>query len=278
MRYNINASLIYDATDGTLTLPGSNEPDSQLSITASALLYYFLCHTGVISRNEVLKKVWDDNGLTSSNSNLNQYLSMLRKTFRHYDIDNIIVTVSRGMLQLNPELTIDLMDAAPAIPPATTTAAAEVNHVPDAQPPLQPGAPLAETQKTPPPCHRRGTCWYLAGVCLLVIALLLVISAFVGHAPPRPITLTQMRHSQCELLASDEMLRSVSGTAYGANFDEVRQRLKLECKPGERFVFFYGDRLETNGLGRVFLAHCAMHEDNPFSYCDNYFYYSWKPQ
>jgi hypothetical protein len=80
-----------------------------------------------------------------------------------------------------------------------------------------------------------------------------------------------MNHSQCELLASDEMLRSVSATAYGKNFDEVRQRLKLSCKPGERFVFFYGDRLETNGLGRVFLAHCAMHEDNPFSYCDNYF-------
>ena len=92
MRYNINARLIYDATDGTLTLPGSSEPDSQLSITASALLYFFLRHTGVVSRDEVLKKVWDDNGLTSSNSNLNQYLSMLRKTFRHYDIDNIIVT------------------------------------------------------------------------------------------------------------------------------------------------------------------------------------------
>ena len=56
-----------------------------------------------------------------------------------------------------------------------------------------------------------------------------------------------------------------------------RQRLNISCKPGERFLFFYGDRLETNGLGRVFLAHCAMHEDNPFSYCDNYFYYSWKP-
>lgn len=73
------------------------------------------------------------------------------------------------------------------------------------------------------------------------------------------------------------MLRSVSASAYVKNFDEVRERLKVECKPGERFLFFYGDRLETNGLGRVFLAHCAMHEDNPFSYCDNYFYYSWKP-
>lgn len=60
MRYNINARLIYDATDGTLTLPGSDEPDSQLSITASALLYFFLRHTGVVSRDEVLKKVWDD--------------------------------------------------------------------------------------------------------------------------------------------------------------------------------------------------------------------------
>ena len=99
MRYNIHGRLIYDAMDGTLTLPGSDEADSQLSITANALLWFFLRHTEVVSRDEVLKKVWDDNGLTSSNSNLNQYLSMLRKTFRHYDIDNIIVTVSRGLLQ-----------------------------------------------------------------------------------------------------------------------------------------------------------------------------------
>ena len=248
MRYNIHGRLIYDAMDGTLTLPGSDEADSQLSITANALLWFFLRHTEVVSRDEVLKKVWDDNGLTSSNSNLNQYLSMLRKTFRHYDIDNIIVTVSRGLLQLNPDLTIERLDASPEPeqPPA-----------PEAEP--DPAA-VPEEQKTVSSRHARGTCWYLGG------------------STSHPITLTQMRHSQCELLASDEMLRSVAGTAYGKNFDAVRQRLKLECKPGERFVFFYGDRLETNGLGRVFLAHCAMHEDNPFSYCDNYFYYSWKPQ
>ncbi len=40
---------------------------------------------------------------------------MLRKTFRHYDIDNIIVTVSRGMLQLNQDLSIELLDAGPAL-------------------------------------------------------------------------------------------------------------------------------------------------------------------
>ncbi|VUS72649.1 winged helix-turn-helix domain-containing protein [Klebsiella spallanzanii] len=266
MRYNIHGRLIYDATDGTLTIPGSNEADSQLSITANALLWFFLRHTAVVSRDEVLKKVWDDNGLTSSNSNLNQYLSMLRKTFRHYDIDNIIVTVSRGLLQLNPDLTIEMLDASPEPEPQPTPAHASSE------------AAAPEEHNPAPTRHARGTCWYLAGVCLLTISLLLVVCSFLGSSESRPIMLTQMSHSQCELLASDEMLRSVAGTTYGKNFDAVRQRLKLECKPGERFVFFYGDRLETNGLGRVFLAHCAMHEDNPFSYCDNYFYYSWKPQ
>nr|HCI9072845.1 winged helix-turn-helix transcriptional regulator [Klebsiella variicola] len=214
MRYNINARLIYDATDGTLTLPGSDEPDSQLSITASALLYFFLRHTGVVSRDEVLKKVWDDNGLTSSNSNLNQYLSMLRKTFRHYDIDNIIVTVSRGMLQLNQDLSIELLDAGPALTEAANPPERAAETVP----------PATTTPPTDSP-HARGMCWYLAGGCLLIIALLLVAFTFAGTHVARPINLTLMNHSQCELLASDEMLRSVSATAYAKNFDEVRQRL-----------------------------------------------------
>ena len=51
MRYNIHGRLIYDAMDGTLTLPGSDEADSQLSITANALLWFFLRHTEVVNRD-----------------------------------------------------------------------------------------------------------------------------------------------------------------------------------------------------------------------------------
>ena len=269
MRYNINARFIYDATDGTLTLPESTEPDSQLSLTASALFYFFLRNTGIINREEVLKKVWDDNGLTSSNSNLNQYLSMLRKTFRYYGIDNIIVSVSRGHLQLNPDVLIELIDECPTPQPITPEfVPSEVEPDP---------SPAEEAYSPPNTLHSRGMCWYMAGICLLVISLLLVVLSLVGVSESHPIALTQITHSQCELLASDEMLRSVTASAYVLNFDKVRQRLNITCKPGERFLFFYGDRLETNGLGRVFLAHCAVHEANPFSYCDNYFYYSWKP-
>ncbi len=60
---------------------------------------------------------------------------MLRKTFRHYDIDNIIVTVSRGMLQLNQDLSIELLDAGPALADVASPAA------PPANPPGQEGKP-----------------------------------------------------------------------------------------------------------------------------------------
>ncbi|RAN84181.1 winged helix family transcriptional regulator, partial [Bacillus sp. SRB_28] len=132
----------------------------------------------------VLKKVWDDNGLTSSNSNLNQYLSMLRKTFRHYEIDNIIVTVSRGLLQLNPEITVHPLDA-PAPPEPQV-------EPPQSSPSGEPDAESPATRQSPIPTrHARGTCWYIAGVCLLTIALLLVLFSFFGSSESRPITLTQ---------------------------------------------------------------------------------------
>lgn len=109
MKYKINALIDYDPADGSLTL-NDGQPEIRLTITANSLLYFFIQHPGIITRDEVLKKVWDDNGLVSSNSNLNQYLSLLRKTFRHYGIDNIIVTIPKGKLELNPDVKFELIN------------------------------------------------------------------------------------------------------------------------------------------------------------------------
>jgi hypothetical protein len=141
---------------------------------------------------------------------------MLRKTFRHYDIDNIIVTVSRGMLQLNPDLTIECSTPAGGAGAAARGEAEPDPPGPEENPPPPPRARhLLVSGRRLPAGHRPAA----GGIQLF------------GGSTSHPITLTQMNHSQCELLASDEMLRSVSGTAYGKNFDEVRQRLKLGASP-----------------------------------------------
>lgn len=71
---------------------------------------------------------------------------MLRKTFRHYDIDNIIVTVSRGMLQLNQDLSIELLDAGLTL----TEGAIHPREL------LKPS--LRRRQRRPPIRHMRAEC------------------------------------------------------------------------------------------------------------------------
>ncbi|EJD6042015.1 winged helix family transcriptional regulator [Providencia rettgeri] len=279
MKYKINAFIIYDAVDGTLSLK-EGEVDTQLSITANALLFYFIQHNGVLSRDDILKSVWDDNGLVSSNSNLNQYLSILRKAFRQYGIENIIVTVGRGLLEFNSEVSLELIDDIKINPLELIS---NLNEIDGAEVVLSSVAnsaphPLEEpqviTSLTP---EKKEICWYLASAALLLCSILLAVMAYLSKQPSSPISMTVLEHNNCDVLSNEKMINGTVALNYIQNFDKVRNNLKLDCIEKERFVFFYGDKLQTNGLGRVFLAHCAVNEDNPFSYCDNYFYYSWNP-
>lgn len=264
MRYNINASLIYDAADGTLTLPGSNSPDSQLSITASALLLFFLQHPEVVSREDVLKKVWDDNGLTSSNSNLNQYLSMLRKTFRHYDIENIILTISLGNLQFNPDIVVETLDSL-SLQPAPEVYSEQTKP-----------AEVVKTRNTF--TANRKINWNMASAVLLLLSLLMLPLSLINHLNPVFISPVPVAGQDCELSGTTDMVDSVTPHDYEKKFIDVLQKLNLTCNPEQRYIFFYSDKLQTKGLGRVFLAHCAIHGNIPYGYCDNYFYYSWEPK
>lgn len=288
MKYKINALIYYDATDGAISLEKEGV-DTHLSITANALLFYFIQHPGVVSRDEVLKRVWDDNGLVSSNSNLNQYLSLLRKTFRHYGIENIIVTIAKGRLEFNPDISIELIDDSTLLPATqmmteTVTTNSEkllseekestVTTIQIDENENQNTINQSDIQHTEK--QRPEICWYLASAGFLFGALFLAILVFFNQHYSRPISLTPLTHNDCELLSNEAMINSSVSDNYVRNFDAVRNKLNLQCIKGERFVFFYGDKLQTNGLGRVFLAHCAKNEDNPFSYCDNHFYYSWK--
>lgn len=264
MRYNINASLIYDAADGTLTLPGSSAPDTQLSITASALLLFFLHHQEVVSRDEVLRKVWDDNGLTSSNSNLNQYLSMLRKTFRHYGIENIILTISRGNLQFNPDIAVEPLEGLPHPP------------IPEASSgPNTPPSAVKKHHSFPP---ARKISWNIASAVLLILSLLMLPLSLIHRLNPVFISPVPISGKGCELSGTTDMVGSVTPHDYEKNFFNVLQKLNLTCNPEQRYLFFYSDKLQTKGLGRVFLSHCAIHGNIPYGYCDSYFYYSWEPK
>ncbi|GAB3525445.1 winged helix-turn-helix domain-containing protein [Photobacterium alginatilyticum] len=269
MKYKINGFLYYDAIDGTLKLEGQAADDTQLSITANALLFFLIQHPGVLTRDEVMKKVWDDNGLISSNSNLNQYLSLLRKSFRSYDIENVIVTIPRGRLEFNPELVIEVVDDN-HLHPLLQQASDDKEIAPE---PLVKGI---KEQEFPPQTEQQERNWMIASAILFIAALGLLWTAIITERSLHIVSLTEVESGLCELFSPELMINSAMGDKYVTNFKAVRDKLGLSCAKHERFIFYYGDKLQSNGLGRTYIARCAENENNPYAYCDNYFYYSWK--
>ncbi|MFC0229086.1 winged helix-turn-helix domain-containing protein [Serratia aquatilis] len=264
MKYKINAFLVYDATEGSLKLEDDGKSDTQLTITANALLFFMIQNPGVLSRDTVMQRVWDDNGLMSSNSNLNQYLSMLRKAFRNYGIENVIVTVARGKLELNPELVIEVIDDSLLHP---------VVHAGEHESPAQTASPPGTT---PVAVNSHERYWGYAGAVISLLAVALLGWSWTNSASLKPITLTPIAQEPVEVFSTDIMINPRMRENYLKNFNAVKEKKNIKYNKDERFLFFYGDKLQSNGLGRTFLAHCAKHQDNSFSYCDNYFYYSWK--
>ncbi|MCG6212817.1 winged helix-turn-helix domain-containing protein [Vibrio furnissii] len=265
MKYKINGFLYYDATDATLSIDDQGTSDTHLSITANALLYFLLQHPGVLTRDEVMKSVWDDNGLTSSNNNLNQYLSLLRKSFRHYQIDDVIVTIPRGRLEINQDMLIEVIDdnvlhpifASEEVKPQTYPRPHSNNDLP-----VQ-----TETQERN---------WMMASAVLFTAALVLLWTAIISERSIHIVQLNQVTAEGCDLFSNETMINTEMANSYKQSFDAVRNKLGLECNDDRRFIFYYGDKFKNKGLGRTYIAQCAKNENNPYAYCDNYFYYSWK--
>lgn len=67
-----------------------------LGITAGRLLQVIL-DSGhqVLTKEYLLERVWDDNGLTGSGSSLNQYLSILRRSLKAMELDEVIITIPK---------------------------------------------------------------------------------------------------------------------------------------------------------------------------------------
>ncbi|MDJ0476207.1 hypothetical protein QNA27_21415 [Pantoea eucalypti] len=60
-----------------------------------------------MAREILLTEVWDKYGLRGSNSNLNQYLSMLRRALAAYGCENLIITIPKIGIRLNTDISIE---------------------------------------------------------------------------------------------------------------------------------------------------------------------------
>ncbi|CAM4005655.1 TPA: winged helix-turn-helix domain-containing protein [Enterobacter cloacae] len=92
MRYDIEGFITFDTEDASLlnVLTGDCV---ELSQTSTRLLAELLNHRGdILSRSEIFHSVFDQYGARASNSNLNQYISTLRRNLNDLGVEKEIIT------------------------------------------------------------------------------------------------------------------------------------------------------------------------------------------
>ncbi|UWM63220.1 winged helix-turn-helix domain-containing protein [Enterobacter sp. CP102] len=112
MIYLINERIHFRPEDGAIWEGSKKESEVTITITMSRLLTLLLQRKGdVVTRDEILDKVWDAHGLRSSNNSLNKYIAELRKVFTSFEVhDEVITTVPRVGFMLSGNIIVDILE------------------------------------------------------------------------------------------------------------------------------------------------------------------------
>ncbi|MGP3070096.1 winged helix-turn-helix domain-containing protein [Serratia nevei] len=96
MSIKINNSILYNESDGTLTQVDNTESKVVLIRSTSRLLSFFIENNNqLVLRERLISEVLVEYGLKASNNNLNNYISVLRKSLAQLGEYDIIVTYPR---------------------------------------------------------------------------------------------------------------------------------------------------------------------------------------
>lgn len=249
MAFIIAGILFFNPEDGSLTHTETGE-SVKLTITAARLLDNILSSEALLlSRETLLKEVWDDHGFQGSNSSLNQYISILRRSLAALGLSDVIITVPKAGFRINPALSVARLP-----PPHAAIQVAEKS----------PG-----TSSVP---HRR---WKKAGVVLSLLLLVSVTGASYLALQPdflRPFRLFNDRlNDKCAVI----FMKDLDGKARRVamkNISAILEENKGECGKNQRIIFDSNDSFTTHSAGRTLLSICTTGKSNQTSSCDNFFY------
>ncbi|MBH3107635.1 winged helix-turn-helix domain-containing protein [Serratia ureilytica] len=138
MKYRFNDHILFDADTRTLSPIDFSDDPISISSPSKRLLLLLIAHHGeAVGRELIFKKVWDDYGMVSSNNNLNQCVSKLRRVIKNLGVeDEVIATVPKVGFMLRDEITIECCE--------------DVEDIPDEEPASPLPKPASEESANPP--------------------------------------------------------------------------------------------------------------------------------
>lgn len=105
----IAGAYLYDEEKNVIWNQSADSEKITVPPTAARLLELFLEKQGIVlSRDEILKTIWERYGLSPSNNTLNQYISLLRKIFEKLGFEQeVIKTIPRAGFLLVDDISVE---------------------------------------------------------------------------------------------------------------------------------------------------------------------------
>lgn len=263
--YKINDLILF--TPATSALSFVKQPDIEpilISNITKRLLLLLLTHQGeVVSRNLLFQKVWDNYGLISSDSNLNQCVSKLRRLIKSMGLDEEFITTAPKMgFMLRSEIQIEAekceQDENNSQQEPSIT---ERTH----SPPVQPIETLFVQKKI---SGRRKKWLLLASITLAVVILIATLSIYYLSIS-REIYIGKV--GECKTFIADNSLYSPITEDARNNILEFLKAKEVRCKPDDYILVNRSNRVNSyiSDISRIFVVKCKILRENKIEICES---------
>ncbi|CNC53291.1 Transcriptional regulatory protein%2C C terminal [Yersinia intermedia] len=260
MKYTINKMVVYNSSDGTLlSIDDAIGMITLTRVTSELLLLLIKNNNSPISRDTILSELWDKKGLSSSNNNLNNYVSMLRKALAQCGCLDVITTVPKyGFIFKADVVLIAAMEKAQ-----------ELNLVDDNNPQNElPYPVVSEKNRYLKQVTRQRT----IKVTVLVLSLLLIMHSpwVYNYFRLKSIRTEIFSLEQCRFYLADDLTRSLPLVSTIKTIKKIVDNNDLNCN-NETNVYFFAQK-KRDSYGQVtmngLLAYCSSNEKIS---CANYY-------
>lgn len=275
MIYIIDDQITYNSDDCTLSHIPTQETLS-LSISSGRLFEQLLNSEGeILARETLLTEVWDKYGLRGSNSNLNQYLSILRRALAAYGCENLIITIPKIGIRLNTEIKIERESS-----PALAVTEVQNDEVPAESAVSEQDSQTTRPDQVIPDNVVKKSLLNFGQVIFVIIMLMLLGSTFwyftAGEHDEMNTPMSTIKlQGGCEAVII-QGLDVFEQKSLDKQILEILKENNQSCVPGRRIYFDKKTSFTTTGYGRTILSACNLNSSGHIVSCESFYYLDWR--
>ncbi|MHA6679802.1 winged helix-turn-helix domain-containing protein [Enterobacter cloacae] len=243
MNYIINKTVLYSPELKKLSLLIDSESYIMLSNPAARLITEMMKYNKTtLTREHLLKHVWEDYGTTPSNNNLYMAVSEIRKAFKSLGMtEQLISTIPKTGFEFDAEIETPQQSG----------------RISDQASPAE-SPPLIKTTNTN---HKRSTFILVSLIAAIIVIILIISLKIITQYDSLPISIRKDRLTEDFTLAKcrfynlgkeseddKKWIRDMIGNELAKN------ALDIDCGKNESAVFYQKMPAPVN---QIFIAHCA---------------------